>query len=256
MDASPPALHNDDDAMRLLPSLSLVAGLLIIGACSSASQPPVDGECISDAGCGSHGGGGGGGGGGSGAEAGEDAASSCAVSASQSQCDQCIATDCCTDLDACTSSATCDNLISCVDDCATEACETACEKQYPGATSATYQQLVQCSTTRCPVCEELGVGDPCSTGGVACNAGLTCTGLWCTRTCAKSSDCTGLGAYGGNFTGSASVCRHVSTGDFCFPGCSSDTDCADFPGTYCLQTTALDGSSVLVCATGPDAGLE
>ena len=39
-------------------------------------------------------------------------------------------------------------------------------------------------------------------------------------------------ANGGNFTGNPGACRHLTTGDFCFPGCAGDADCTDFPGTY------------------------
>jgi len=202
------------------------------------------------------GGGGGGSGSGGGDDAGEDAGGGCSVSAAESQCNQCAGTDCCASLETCAQSTSCQNLLSCVGSCATQSCQAACEQQFNGAASTTYQALLRCITSKCAVCGELGVGDPCSVSGATCNAGLTCGGLWCTRSCTKASDCTGLGANGGNFTGNAGACRHVTSGDFCFPGCAGDNDCADFPGTYCVQTTAIDGSSVSVCAAGPDGGLE
>jgi hypothetical protein len=178
------------------------------------------------------------------------------VNSAQSQCDQCEGDSCCADLQACGASTACLNLIACFDGCGTGACQQACEQQASGPASTLFKALLQCIAGKCPVCSELGVGDPCSAAGVTCNAGLSCGGLWCTRSCAKGSDCTGLGAGGGNFTGNASACRRVSAGDFCFPGCSGDADCADFPGTYCVQTTDVDGSAVSVCAAGPDGGLE
>jgi hypothetical protein len=239
-------------------SLWLVLALVLVGACSSSSMPPALGDCTGDGGCARSGSGGGAGSSsGGGDDGGDDATGgACSVSASLSQCDQCVGTNCCADLETCGGSTTCENLLACVDACTSQACQTTCLQKYNGAASMTYQALLLCMSQKCPVCGELGAGDPCGASSVACNAGLTCSGLWCTRSCTKAADCTGLGANGGNFTGNPGACRHLSNGDFCFPGCSGDADCTDFPGTYCLQTTDLDGSAVSVCAAGPDAGLE
>ncbi len=257
MPARRPGCNYTEGAMCSPSSLWLAVGLVLLVACSSTTPPPTLGDCSGDAGCARSSSGGSTGSSSGGNSGGDDASGgSCSVSASLSQCDQCVGKACCSDLETCEGSVSCENLLSCVDACTTAACQTSCEQKYNGAASTTYQALELCISQRCPVCSELGAGDPCGPSSVACNAGLTCGGLWCTRACAKASDCTGLGAGGGNFTGNPGACRHLATGDFCFPGCSSDADCTDFPGTYCLQTTALDGSSVLVCAAGPDAGLE
>jgi hypothetical protein len=228
-----------------------LGGLLVIAACSSSSQPPVEGNCTGKN-CSNGGSGGGGTGSGS---AGSDAGGACSVSSTESQCDQCAGTDCCADLDTCGQSTTCENLLACWDDCGTASCQASCKEQY-ASVAATFDALLECLSDRCPVCNELGVGDPCSASGTTCIAGLTCGGLWCTKACSQVSDCTGLGANGGNITGNASVCKHILSGNYCFPGCASDSDCTDFPGTYCVQTTAVNGASVAVCATGPDGGLD
>jgi hypothetical protein len=243
--------------MRRSSCLLLVLAVLLVGACSSTSAPPTLGDCSGDGGCGRSSSGGGTSSGGGDDGGGDDATGgACSVSTSLSQCDQCVGNDCCADLQTCQESTSCENLLACVDACTTQACQTTCEQKYNGVASTTYQALLLCISQKCAVCDELGAGDPCGASSVACNAGLTCGGLWCTRACAKASDCVGLGANGGNFTGNPNACRHLTTGDFCFPGCSSDTDCTDFPGTYCLQTTDLVGTAVSVCAAGPDAGLE
>lgn len=237
--------------------LWLALGLVLVAACSSSSMPPALGDCTGDGGCGRSSSGGSTGSSSGGGAGGDDASGgACSVTSSLSQCNQCVGNDCCADLQTCQSSTTCENLLACLDACTTQACQTTCLQKYNGQATTTYQALVACYSQRCPVCNELGTGDPCGASNVACNAGLTCGGLWCTRSCTKASDCTGLGANGGNFTGNPGACRHLTTGDFCFPGCTGDGDCTDFPGTYCILTTALDGSTVSVCAAGPDAGLE
>jgi hypothetical protein len=234
-----------------------LGGLLVIAACSSSSQPAVDGTCTGKN-CANGGSGGGSTGSGSGSassDAGDDAAGACGVSSAQSQCDQCAGNECCSDLETCGNNLTCENLLSCWQYCATASCQTSCKQQYPTAVS-TFDALLSCLSDRCTVCSELGVGDPCSTSGTACNAGLTCGGLFCTRICLQASDCTGLGANGGNILGNASVCKHITSGNYCFPGCASDSDCSDFPGTYCVQTTAINGAAVSICENGPDGGLD
>ncbi len=135
-------------------------------------------------------------------------------------------------------------------------CVTACQQQYPGSVT-TLADLSSCANLKCPVCSELGVGDSCHLPGSTCNPGLSCGGLWCTKACARASDCAGLGAAGGNAAGQPNACIFSpSEGDVCFPGCSTDADCAPFPGTYCLVTTSVDRLSVAICASSPDASTE
>jgi hypothetical protein len=231
-------------------------GLGAMAACSSSSAPPALQGCHGDAGCNTGSGGGGSGGGGS--SGGDDASTgACGASESASQCDQCANGKCCSELTDCGTDTSCENLLNCWDDCGTTACQSACKTQYSGAPLALFEKLLSCIATDCPVCAQLGTGDPCSTssGSTACNPLLSCGGEWCTKPCSKNSDCGGLGAGGGNFTGNPNVCRHVAAGDYCFPGCASNADCGDFPNTYCLQTTDLQNDTVLVCADGPDGGL-
>jgi hypothetical protein len=117
-----------------------------------------------------------------------------------------------------------------------------------------FQNIESCVSAKCPACNESSAGDPCSSGYPACIAPFTCNGLWCTRACATSADyCTGIGPNGGNIGGSANVCVFVSgVGDVCVPGCWGG--CGAYPGTYCQATTAVDQSTVQVCAVLPDGG--
>jgi hypothetical protein len=151
----------------------------------------------------------------------------------------------------------CENVLTCYDACTSASCQQSCPSQYPGTGATLFNSLQQCISLQCPVCAQLGTGDPCANTSVQCNTGLTCPGLWCSKPCTLSSQCTGLGANGGNFSGSANACRHITSGDWCFPGCASDADCTNyFAGTYCVQTTDISGNSVSVCADGPDGGLD
>ncbi len=74
-----------------------------------------------------------------------------------------------------------------------------------------------------------GVGDPCSNAAQGCEAGLTCTKLWCTEACTSSVAC------GTNKLGRNNVCIVSNAGSqVCFPGCLANSDCAGFPGTNCF----------------------
>jgi hypothetical protein len=230
---------------------SAAAVLLAIVACSSNdARPPPSGDCVVVDGsiCSTTMVGGSS----SGSEGGADGGG-CSVSAGGSQCGQCATTSCCSELEECMNSSTCTNLLSCEDDCTGgNACITACQNQFPTGVS-TLQLLSSCLTRDCPVCDESGVGDPCGAQYPACETGLTCEGLWCTKGCIQSSDCAGIGPGGASTLGYANACMATSHGDVCTPGCAGGIGCADFPGTYCFATTAADGSNVSVCTSLPDA---
>ena len=156
---------------------------------------------------------------------------------------------CCTATNDCFGSASCQDLYNCTLNCTSTACVNDCDAKYPAGVSD-LNVLESCLGQKCPVCSESGVGDPC----VACSTGLSCSGLWCTKPCARSSDCGGLGMNGGNFTGQANACVATPSGITCVPGCASNTDCFDFPGTYCAPATSVDRVAVSVCTLLPDGG--
>jgi hypothetical protein len=45
----------------------------------------------------------------------------------------------------------------------------------------------------------------------------------------------------------------TTSGDLCTPDCGSGGVCTDFVSTYCLATTAVDGTAVSVCSFLPEA---
>lgn len=239
--------------MELLRTLPFVASaLLAFAACqSSEALPPPLGNCVADSGCSPATGIGGGGGGGTGTDGGADAAATmCTVEPAASQCDQCAAGKCCPSLGACTSSVDCRQLLSCILNCPSTGCVTACKQQFPSGTQA-YQNLESCLQADCPICAESGVGDPCS--ATSCVPGLACQGEWCTAPCTKDADCQGIGPNGDNILGQPNVCIPTSAGPRCAPGCGANTDCAYFPGTYCHSTLSIENTNVQVCAALPDA---
>ena len=230
---------------------TVLALALAIPACTSNdAHPPISGDCVPVDGSvcnttvvsGSSGGEGGADGGG------------CSVNAGDSQCGVCATARCCAELEHCESTTDCTNLESCEGHCGGgAACIMACEAQFPAGVTAV-QLVASCLAGDCPICNESGVGDPCGAQYPACVAGLTCNGLWCTKGCVNSSDCAGIGAGGGNFLDNVNACIATSQGDTCVPGCGGGpSGCTYFPGTYCLATTAADGSHVSVCASLPDA---
>jgi hypothetical protein len=238
--------------MRSGVSLAGAAALFAaIGACSSLDRPPAAGDCLP-----SEGGKcsptviGGGGGSSGGSEASTD---TCTVNTGDSKCDQCASTSCCPDLEKCANLPACQNLDSCEEDCnGVGSCVTACQQQFPTGV-ATLQTLTACITEECLICNESGVGDPCGAIYPPCVAGLSCNGSWCTKACARSTDCAGLGAGGVTSLGTANVCMATATGNVCTPSCEPGGICSDFASTYCLATTAADGSKVSVCSFLPEA---
>ena len=41
----------------------------------------------------------------------------------------------------------------------------------------------------------------------------------------------------------------------CYPGCTSDTQCAVYAGTFCQVVTDVGNTQVQICSAGPDAGM-
>jgi hypothetical protein len=246
-------MQDDTSTVRLVARRFVgVAAALVLAACSSGSARPPDlGDCLStDGGCTVSPGGGGG------SSSDDGSTTTCGVSADDSMCTLCAGESCCAGLSTCFGNAGCQNLLNCEESCGGFAsCVTACEDQFAASLTA-FDELETCLTTRCPVCSQAGVGDPCIPGETACNAGLVCQRSWCTKACVGSTGCTGLGAGGGNALGLPNACIATTSGDICFPGCASDSDCAEFPGTYCFATTAIEGAGLQVCTPFPDAGTE
>jgi hypothetical protein len=145
--------------------------------------------------------------------------------------------------------------MSCADNCGGSSnCVNDCESQYITSVNALVA-FDSCLDQKCVICAESGVGDPCFPQESTCVVGLTCAGSWCTKSCARESDCTGIGPLGGNLLGPENACIHsTSLGNVCYPGCLTDSDCDSFPGSYCFATTSLDNLAVSVCVGAPDAG--
>ena len=233
----------------------LVAGVAIAAAavaCTSMQLPPPIPDCPPDSGCSEPITGAGGGGG----DGGTEAAASCGGTVADSQCDQCAFGNCCTQISDCLGTTDCSNLFSCIEECSgSPPCVSGCEGKALSSSVAAYDAINTCIDAKCPVCAESGIGDPCSGSYPPCTSNLTCNGLWCTEPCAPTTVCSGLGPNGGNVGGTPNVCVFAQgAGDTCAPECATDNDCAVFPGTYCMSTTAVDGSAVQVCTVLPDGG--
>ena len=223
-------------------------------ACSQAGLPPELGGCTADndAGCSVASSGGGQSSGG--ADAAAEGSSRCQVPQSASQCDQCAYGSCCSQLSACFSSTACTNLHNCELGCrGVTACVTQCRSTYPTAVLA-LQQVDSCLLMKCLVCSESGIGDPCGPGNYSCVTGLACNGGYCTKPCAPTTACTGIGPNGGNYAGQQNACFALPSGEFCVPGCATINDCIYFPNTYCKATTSVSGAAVSVCVPLPDGG--
>lgn len=236
-------------------AMTMRRGMLVAGsvlawiaavACSSQSRPSELGECTPSPGttCTS--------GSGSSGGSSDGGVTACEADGGD-ECDQCGAQNCCSQYVTCEGDTTCANLLSCEDSCTTLACLNSCTNQYPTAVSE-LQLITSCLNSRCPVCAQSGVGDPCGNGYSACQVGLSCNGEWCTKACSQSSDCTGLGAGGANTVGYPNVCVVTSTSALCTPECTSTSaGCEYFVGSYCGSATAIGNTTVSVCLPPPDA---
>ena len=199
-------------------------------------------------------------------DSGSDAPSACADLVGESTCATCVANSCCDSYNACENDNACVALL----DCATG--DSSCINDNQSG-QAHANALNDCLTNQCPICSEAGIGDPCGTGGVTCATGLTCTGLWCTKSCAGDSDCAGIYMNGENASGGENRCAiNGENAAVCFPGCATTADCGSNTGTTCLEYTASVTGTTDVCATssstdggfdgetdfdaGPDAGMD
>jgi hypothetical protein len=238
-------------------SVALAAAtLMALGGCSAEANPPQLSDCtaVGDASCSDPHvvGGAVGGENDSGLDDTGSVAAGCNAGPFASQCDVCANANCCMQLSTCAAPTVCSYLLSCVDGCVDSTCVSACEAHYPTGVTM-FNDLDACENLKCPICNESGIGDPCAPGNPACVAGLTCNGLWCTRSCNVATNCAGVGPAGGNFIGEPGVCVATIGAPSCAPGCTTTNDCVNFPSTNCLSTMSVDGTTTLVCSI-VDAG--
>jgi hypothetical protein len=92
-----------------------------------------------------------------------------------------------------------------------------------------------------PPKDDKGTGTACASNS-ECASGACAS--WCTSVCASNTDC-GINSYGG-----LTWCVEDNAGiDSCFPGCSTNADCAVYgSGISCKPATVTNGSSTTVCA--------
>ena len=175
-------------------------------------------------------------------DAGDAMSPSCKSIAGTSMCGTCVAGSCCSTYTACINNAACSALLDCASN------DTSCMND--NASGVTLENAyVACADKNCAICSQAGIGDPCG-GGVSCANGLTCTGIWCTKSCAGDPDCAGIYMNGDNSSGTQNRC--VINGEnaaVCFPGCGSMTDCQMFSGTTCTPAQASVGGTTNVCGT-------
>src|SRR5262249_17924550 len=139
----------------------------------------------------------------------------------------------CVSLCACSSGQfTCSgsSLKTCDDGChfTTNDCDSACRAGgYDGATRCGYAGDLGHDACLC----YHGGTNAARTSDSTCNSG-GCASLahWCSSDCSSNSDCLGTGPGGRNNTnGYFNYCVNITGGSHeCFPGCSSDADCAAF----------------------------
>jgi len=150
--------------------------------------------------------------------------------------------------ESCTTSATCGSSSAgtanvCVQSVCFPGCTTTANCAAYNGTSC--QQIVAGSGMVCAPTTTSGggmIGDPCATNA-DCSVG-TCNGTWCGESCAPATGC------GSNSLGTPNYCVEDSNkADICFPGCTTDDDCAFFTGTLTCQTQT-GGMSICAVPAG------
>jgi hypothetical protein len=123
-------------------------------------------------------------------------------------------------------------------------CQSGCCAQVQGESYGGCAASSVCQPTG------VGVGGAC-TSNASCSSGA-CNGLWCTESCSPAnSACAGGYAANGlyNEYGQFNWCLRDSAGsDVCFPGCSTNGDCAPFAGTSCKTFVDVTGYTTSVCS--------
>ena len=148
------------------------------------------------------------------------------------------------------------SLNSCDDGChwTFNGCTTAC-------TGAGYDKTSGCEYSSnlghdACMCFDLGgIGDACATSD-QCASG-SCNGAgWCSsnsgNTCTTDSGCNGTAGNGSNNTnGYANHCVNTTSGGHqCFPGCTINSDCAQYAFGICKSAPSNRGAFVQCCTNG------
>jgi hypothetical protein len=104
------------------------------------------------------------------------------------------------------------------------------------------------------LCYHGGISDAC-TSDSTCLGSSFCASLahWCQASsdCASNADCLGTGPGGRNNTnGYFNYCVNVTGGAHqCFPGCSSDADCAAYAFGACKAVGTINGTTQYACTS-------
>jgi hypothetical protein len=178
---------------------------------------------------------------------------SCSISFSSSTCEACFAASCQSSCDGCSGDPACLAAVSCLSNCGTDqTCQNACINALSSASASRLNAVFTCAASCSSCLPPGGVGDSC-TSNASCTSG-NCTGAgWCTEVCsASNSVCAGGHGSGGLYNQYSQLnwCIMNQAGyDTCFPGCSTNADCAHFPGTTCKTFVDVNGGSDSVCST-------
>ncbi len=167
----------------------------------------------------------------------------------QGACGTCFATSCATPCGSCADDADCDAAMVCLASCTTETCDSACIDSLPQGSLALLNATIGsqgCLGTECEsecVSATAKVGDPCSSDA-QCISG-SCNSRWCEPAagCSENTQC------GIDTEGELVWCVEETGGsNGCFPGCSTNADCALYSGTSCKLATATNGASAYICS--------
>ncbi|HEY8042538.1 MAG TPA: hypothetical protein VIF15_22205 [Polyangiaceae bacterium] len=179
----------------------------------------------------------------------------CGVSIPVPGCADCFTAHCHDQCDLCTADQPCIGAWNCSLLCAgDQTCTTGCVLGLNSGSQTLITSMAKCftdhCTTACTPPTGTGIGDACtSNAGCASN---TCAGssAWCTETCsASNAKCAGTGTDGVNEYGFSNWCIENSNNAFtCFPGCSSNSDCVQYPGTTCQPAKDATGFATTICS--------
>ena len=168
-------------------------------------------------------------------------------------CGTCAATSCCAAAASCMGDAECNALSSCLDACSDAACADRCTNLHASGitkfnaigTCVGTKCSAECSTTPPTPTASKGIGDRCASDAECRDGSCAGTPGWCTKSCTQHYDCKGYPQINNEFA-KFNYCLETANGaNACFPGCSTNSDCAKYASDLTCQNA---GNGIYVCS--------
>ncbi len=177
----------------------------------------------------------------------------CPVTFENASCERCFATMCASQCSTCAGDSACNAALVCMANCGADTtCSDACVSGLSTSTTSLLASILGesgCVAEECRSACGGGLGDPCNTNADCAYGACSGAGGWCTTTCTENVQCASTSASIFDRDGQYVWCVYSTSDTYsCFPGCTSNADCAAYPGSTCRAATAINGASTAICS--------